>query len=76
MHKALAVMYRPIVAGKGEFYEIEPYEGSDKYSDVMKDAPVTVALIVYMPFLFYLFLIRFSLSQILATLNIGVRQAL
>jgi hypothetical protein len=44
MHKALAVMYRPIVAGKGEFYEIEPYEGSDKYSDVMKDAPVTVAL--------------------------------
>ena len=44
MHKALAVMYRPIVAGKGEFYEIEPYVGSDKYSDVMKDAPVTVAL--------------------------------
>ena len=37
-------MYRPIVAGKGEFCEIEPYEGSDKYSDVMKDAPVTVAL--------------------------------
>lgn len=44
MHKALAVMYRPIVAGKKEFYEIEKYEGSDKYSDIMKDAPVTVAL--------------------------------
>jgi hypothetical protein len=44
MHKALAVMYRPIVAGRGEFYEIESYEGSDKYSDIMKDAPVTVAL--------------------------------
>lgn len=44
MHKALAVMYRPIVAGKKEFYEIESYEGSDKYSDIMKDAPVTVAL--------------------------------
>ena len=44
MHKALAVMYRPIVAGKKEFYEIEKYEGSDKYADVMKDAPVTVAL--------------------------------
>ena len=37
-------MYRPIVAGRGEFYEIESYEGSDKYSDIMKDAPVTVAL--------------------------------
>jgi hypothetical protein len=44
MHKALAVMYRPIVAGKKEFYEIEKYEGSDKYAEVMKDAPVTVAL--------------------------------
>jgi hypothetical protein len=43
MHKALAVMYRPIVAGKGEFYEIEEYEGSAKYADVMKDAPMNVA---------------------------------
>ena len=44
MHKAMAVMYRPIVAGKGEFYEIEPYQGSDRWSEVMKDAPVNVAL--------------------------------
>jgi hypothetical protein len=44
MHKALAVMYRPIVAGKGEFYEIEEYEGSKKYSEVMKDAPMSVAI--------------------------------
>jgi hypothetical protein len=43
MHKALAVMYRPIVAGKGEFYEIEEYEGSAKYADVMRDAPMNVA---------------------------------
>ena len=43
MHKALAVMYRPIIAGKGDFYEIEEYEGSDKYSEVMKDAPMSVA---------------------------------
>lgn len=43
MHKALAVMYRPIVAGKGEFYEIEEYEGSAKYAEIMKDAPMTVA---------------------------------
>jgi hypothetical protein len=44
MHKAMAVLYRPIVAGKGEFYEIEPYSGSDKYADVMRDSPVTAAL--------------------------------
>ena len=44
MHKAMAVMYRPIVAGKKHLYEIEPYEGSDKWADVMKDAPVNVAI--------------------------------
>lgn len=44
MHKAMSVLYRPIVVGKGEFYDIEPYKGSEKYSDIMKDSPVTVAL--------------------------------
>ena len=44
MHKAMAVLYRPIVAGKKEFYEIEKYKGSDKYSDLMKDSPITVSL--------------------------------
>jgi hypothetical protein len=44
MHKALSVLYRPVTAGKGDFYLIEGYQGSHKYSDVMKDAPVTVAL--------------------------------
>jgi hypothetical protein len=43
MHKALAVMYRPIVAGRGDFYEIEEYEGSAKYAEIMKDAPMNVA---------------------------------
>ena len=44
MHKAMAVMYRPIVAGKKHLYEIEPYEGTERWADVMKDAPVNVAL--------------------------------
>jgi hypothetical protein len=44
MHKAMAVLYRPIIAGKKEFYEIEKYEGSDKYSDIMKDAPISATL--------------------------------
>ena len=44
MHKAMAVMYRPIVAGKKHLYEIELYEGTERWADVMKDAPVNVAL--------------------------------
>ena len=44
IHKAMAVLYRPIVFKKGELYLIEEYDGTDKYSEVMKDAPVNVAL--------------------------------
>jgi len=44
MHKAMAVLYRPIVAGKKGLYRIEDYEGADKWADVMKDAPLNVAL--------------------------------
>jgi len=43
MHKALSVLYRPVVFEKKDTYLIEDYEGSDKYSDVMLDAPVNVA---------------------------------
>lgn len=43
MHKALAVMYRPITKVKGDKYEIEPYEGSATYSEVLKYAPLDVA---------------------------------
>ena len=39
-HKALAVLYRPITAKFNDMYEIEPYNGSDVYSDIMKDAPL------------------------------------
>jgi hypothetical protein len=44
IHKAMAVLYRPITFRKGDLYLIEDYEGSDKYAEVMKDAPVNVAL--------------------------------
>ena len=43
MHKALAVMYRPITKVKGDKYEIEPYEGSATYSEVMKYSPLNIA---------------------------------
>tara|TARA_R110002074_G_scaffold257002_2_gene429463 strand:- start:979 stop:1707 length:729 start_codon:yes stop_codon:yes gene_type:complete len=44
IHKAMAVLYRPITFQKGDLYLIEEYESSDKYSEIMKDAPVNVAL--------------------------------
>ena len=45
MHKALAVMYRPVTLKKGkrDQYLIEDYEPG-KYDELMKDAPLTVAL--------------------------------
>lgn len=44
MHKAMAVAYRPVTISKGSNYIIEDYEGSHKYSETMKDAPLDVVL--------------------------------
>jgi len=44
MHKAMAVLFRPIIHKKKEFYRIDDYGGSSRYSDVMLDMPVSVAL--------------------------------
>jgi len=44
MHKAMAVLYRPVVATFGNRYEIEKYEGSDKYAEQMKETPLDVAI--------------------------------
>jgi hypothetical protein len=44
MHKAMAVMYRPITMRRKGKYLIEDYEGSAKYSDLMKRAPLNVTL--------------------------------
>jgi hypothetical protein len=43
MHKAMAVLFRPIKKkGINDTYEIEKYNGSITYSDVMKHAPLDV----------------------------------
>ena len=42
MNKAMAVLYRPIKQKQGHKYLIEEYEGSHKYSELMKDAPLDV----------------------------------
>lgn len=44
MHKAMAVLYRPVTFRKGDLYLIEEYEGSNKYAEAMKDSPVNAAL--------------------------------
>jgi hypothetical protein len=44
IQKAMAVMYRPIIHEQRGKYLIEDYEGSAKYSEVMKQAPLSVVL--------------------------------
>ena len=44
LHKMMAVLFRPITRKWKDTYEIEPYEGSDKYAEVMKQLPARVAL--------------------------------
>lgn len=44
MHKAIAVLYRPITFKKNGMYLIEDYNGTEEFADVMKDAPLNVAL--------------------------------
>lgn len=44
MHKAMAVLYRPITNKIGDRYQIEEYKGSISYADVMRHAPLDVVL--------------------------------
>ena len=44
LNKAMAVLFRPIVKEQFGKYLIEPYEGSDKYSQLLKDMPLDVVL--------------------------------
>ena len=44
MHKAMAVLFRPITKHYKELYDIEEYEGSSKYEDYMRRMPLNVAL--------------------------------
>lgn len=44
MHRVLAILYRPITRKANEKYSIEPYESSEKFSEVFKNMPLDVAL--------------------------------
>ena len=44
MHKAMAVLYRPVNFRSKEKYTIAPYEPSDEVSELMKEMPLDVAM--------------------------------
>ena len=44
MHKAMAVLYRPITQKLGARYLIEDYEGSHRHSEAMKDMPLGIVM--------------------------------
>ena len=43
MHKAMSILYRPVVNSFGNRYEIEEYKG-DIWDDIMLDMPTSVAV--------------------------------
>jgi len=44
MHKAMAVLYRPVNFKKGDKYTIAPYEPSEDMSDLMKQMPMDAVI--------------------------------
>ena len=44
MHKAMAVLFRPVTSKKKDLYQIETYESALKYAEHMKHMPLNVAL--------------------------------
>ncbi|MAO21132.1 MAG: hypothetical protein CMJ25_10315 [Phycisphaerae bacterium] len=43
MHKAMAVLYRPVNFKKGDKYTIAPYSPNEEIEEIMKDMPLSVA---------------------------------
>lgn len=50
INKVMAILYRPIKNKQGEKYIIEDYEGSDKYSEIMKEVSLDIVLGAYVFF--------------------------
>lgn len=47
LHKTIGVLYRPITKEKGDLYEVEPYNGTDGYSDFPLDVALGATLFFY-----------------------------
>jgi len=63
MHRAMAVIYRPVNFSKGDKYDIAPYKPSEEISELMKEMPLSVA----MGAMVFFYRLGMELSQ--ATLN-------
>ena len=44
LHKAMAVLYRPLMWGVNDRYVIHPYKGTEEMAHIMKEMPVDIAL--------------------------------
>ena len=44
LHKAMAVLFRPVKKQSGDKYQIVEYEGLEEYAEIMKSMPLGVAL--------------------------------
>ena len=44
MHKAMAILFRPIVKKAGNRYEIADYNGTNEYGDIMKRMPLDAVM--------------------------------
>ncbi len=50
MHKAMAVLFRPINQKKGDKYTIHDYQGTDEFAELMQYMPIDVVLGAYVFF--------------------------
>lgn len=44
INKAMAVLYRPVIYSSKNMYRIEEYESSEKYADILRYMPTSIAL--------------------------------
>ena len=62
MHRVMAVLYRPIVSKVGKYYQIEEYDGTDKYAELM----LSMSLDVVMGSLVFFYHLGIDLSAAMA----------
>jgi hypothetical protein len=74
MHKAMAILFRPIVKHHKDLYDIEEYNGTDKYAEHMKYMPADVAIGARL--FFYRLGMKLSKHTILSSLKEMSPQAL
>jgi len=44
MHRAMAVCYRPVINKRGDLYDLNPYQGTADFADLMRFMPLDIVL--------------------------------